>query len=81
MKVPSQSIKESLELWERDEEMGLAATPQTLALGWILAYLEVFQEDKPSISGLSKLLRISRTTVSKVKKEYQKTLQTIMTAL
>jgi len=46
-----------------------------------LAYLEVFQEDKRSISGLSKLLRISRATVSKVKKEYQKTLQTIMTAL
>jgi len=81
MKVPSQSIKESLELWERDEEMGLAATPQTLALGWICAYLEVFQEDKRSISGLSRLLRISRATVSKVKKEYQKTLQTIMTAL
>jgi hypothetical protein len=81
MKQPKERTEEILRLWERDEEMDLAAKPPVLGLAWVLAYLEVFHGEKPSVSGLSKQLGVNRETVSKVKKEYVSSLQTIMTAL
>ena len=81
MKQSKERTEEILALWERDEEMDLAAKPPVLGLAWVLAYLEVFHEEKPSVSGLSKQLGVNRGTVSKVKKEYVSSLQTIMTAL